>query len=326
MITADRPARTSRVTSQAGPTPIVPLTVATTAMGGRLLVHLATSADDERARRQAQLLLSRIGRWADRLSRHLETSELSVLNADPRSSVPVGPTLGAVLWAALEAADESERLVDITLLGARLIAEGLPFTDFAAGTPRDWSLESGPRRTAVVRRAPGVRFDLGGVAKGWLAERGLARLSSWPSAVVDADGDLAVRCGPGDTWAIAVDDPRTDGAAIAILHLSAAATGWPGHWGVATSGTSVHRWRQGETLRHHLIDPRTGAPAVTDVVQATVVCGSAVRAEALAKAAIIAGTTDGLALLERAGVAGAVILTESGETLALPQTLTLLAG
>jgi FAD:protein FMN transferase len=326
MITAERPTRSGRVRAPAVPAPIAPLTIATTAMGGRLVVHLAASLDDERAQREAQRILSRIGRWADRLSRHLETSELSALNADPHSRVPVGPTLGAALWAALDAVDESEGLVDITLLDARLAAEGLPTDEFASGAPDSWSLESGPRRTAVVIRPPGVRFDLGGVAKGWLADRGLALLSSWPSAVVDADGDLSVRCRPGDTWAVAVDDPRTDGAALAILHLSAPAIGWPVQWGVATSGTSVHRWRRAEIVRHHLIDPRTGAPALTDVVQATVVCGSARRAEALVKAAVIAGSVDGLALLERRGVAGAVILTEGGETLALPQTLTLLAG
>ena len=325
MIAAERPTRSGRVRASALPAPIAPLTVATTAMGGRLVVHLAASADDERAQRDARRLLSRIGRWADRLSRHLEASELSALNADPRSRVTVGPTLAAVLWAGLEAADESEGLVDITLLDARLAAEGLPSAGVAAGALRSWSLESGPRRTAVVLRPPGVRVDLGGVAKGWLADRGLALLSSWPSAVLDADGDLSVRCRPGDTWAIAVDDPRTDGATLAILRLSAPAPGWPVRWGVATSGTSIHRWRRGEIVGHHLIDPRTGAPALTDVVQATVVCGSALRAEALAKAAVIAGTVDGLALLERVGVAGAVILTEGGETLALPQTLALLA-
>ena len=326
MITAERPTRASRVACYSLPTLIVPLTVATTAMGGRLIVHLAAPAGDGRAKHDARRLLSRIGCWADRLSRHLEASELSALNADSRTRVPIGPTLAAALWAAREAADESEGFVDITLLDARLAAEGLSFAELAAGVRRSWSLESGPRRTAVVSRLPGVRFDLGGVAKGWLADRALVLLSSWPSAVVDADGDLSVRCRAGDTWAVALDDPRADGATLAIFHLSAPATGWSVQWGVATSGTSVHRWRRGEILRHHLIDPRTGAPARTDVVQATVVCGSALRAEALAKAAVIAGSTDGLALLERAGVKGAVILTESGETLALPQTLTLLAG
>jgi thiamine biosynthesis lipoprotein len=75
---------------------------------------------------------------------------------------------------------------------------------------------------------------------------------------------------------------------------------------------------------HHIIDPRTGLPAQTDVVQATVVAGSALRAEALAKAALIAGSANGLRLLERAGVRGAVLLTAEGEVLALPATLALL--
>lgn len=326
MIGADRPLRIAGAAPNAPPTPIVPLSVATTSMGGRLVVHLAAMGDEERARRDARRLLSRVGRWADRLSRHLETSELSTLNADPRSTVTVGPTLGAVLRAGLEAGDESGGLVDIALLDARLAAEAPPSSAPTIVRPRAWSLASGPRRSVVVSRPPGLRFDLGGVAKGWLADRGLELLSAWPSAVVDADGDLAVRSAPGQLWAVAVDDPRTEGAALAVLHLSAPRDGWPVRWGVATSGTSVHRWRHGESWRHHLIDPRTGDPAVTDVVQASVVCGSALRAEALAKAAVIAGSLDGLALLERAGVRGAVLLTERGEALTLPQTLALLAA
>jgi len=326
VIAADRLVRNARAPRAASPTPIVPVSVATTAMGGRLVVHLATAAEEARARQDAERLLSRIGRWADRLSRHLDTSELSALNADPRPVVIVGPTLGAVVRAGLDAADESGGLVDIALLDARLAAEGLADAPAAGMASREWSVALGPRRTMVVRRPPGVRFDLGGVAKGWLADRGLGLLSAWPSAVVDADGDLAVRCAPGQLWAVAVDDPRTDGATLAILHLSAPRDGLAVRWGVATSGTSVHRWRLGDQVRHHLIDPRTAAPAITDVVQATVVCASALRAEVLAKTAVIAGSVDGLALLERAGVRGAVILTERGETLALPQTLALLAA
>jgi thiamine biosynthesis lipoprotein len=326
MIAADRGVRTTRAPREVLPTPIVPVSVATTAMGGRLVVHLAAAAQERRARHDAERLLSRIGRWADRLSRHLETSELSALNADPRPVVTVGPTLGAVLCAGLDAEQESGGLVDIALLDARLAAEGLADAPSAGAAPRDWSIALGPRRTAIVHRAPGVHFDLGGVAKGWLADRGLDLLSAWPSAIIDADGDLAVRCAPGQLWAVALDDPRTDGATLAILHLSAPRIGQPVLWGVATSGTSVHRWRHGDRVHHHLIDPRTSASAITDVVQATVVCGSALRAEVLAKTAVIAGSVDGMALLERAGVQGAVILTERGETLALPSTLALLAA
>jgi thiamine biosynthesis lipoprotein len=63
---------------------------------------------------------------------------------------------------------------------------------------------------------------------------------------------------------------------------------------------------------HHLVDPATGWPAETDVVAAVVTGPRAAMAEAVAKAAIIAGADDGLALLERAGLDGWLFLS-SGE-------------
>jgi len=300
-----------------------PVSVATTAMGGRLAIHLSAERDDLRALHDGRQILARIDRWAARLSRHLEGSELSALNDDPNWTVTIRPTLGAVLWAGLDAHDASEGFVDIALLDARLAAEGLIPAATWPATHR-WSVRFGPGRGAFVQREPGIRFDLGGVAKGWLADRALDLLARWPGVAVDADGDLAVRCAAGQRWAIAVDDPRTDNASLAVLNLSTAAGTLPARWGIATSGTSVHRWGVRGSVRHHLIDPRTGNSAVTDVVQATVACGSALRAEALAKAAVIAGSSEGLALLERAGVAGAILLTDRDEILALPSTLALL--
>lgn len=324
MIDSDLLVRTTDWPHRAAQSPIVPVSVATTAMGGRLVVHLAAAAGDERARCDARRVLARVDKWANHLSRHLGTSELSTLNADLRARVPVRQTLAAALNAGLHASQLTDGLVDITLLDARLAAEGLLPASAIRTASSSWSLSFGRRGMAVVRRPPGLRFDLGGVAKGWLADRALRLVSGWPSAVIDADGDLAVRCAPGQVWAVAVDDPRADDASLALLHLFAPHGSWSAQWGVATSGTSVHRWGQAREARHHLIDPRTGAPAVTDVVQATVVCGSALRAEALAKAAVISGSADGLALLERAGVQGAVVLTDRGDTLALPSTMALL--
>lgn len=312
--------------------PIVPFSHATTSMGGRLLVHLdADAAQAADARRASAAAVERIERWAARLTRHSDASDLSALNADPRDQVPVRPTLAAVLRAGRAAIVQSEGLADITLLDARLAAEGLAVDRPAveesgiASHAFDWSLAPGRLGSAIVRRPPGLRFDLGGIGKGWIADRALRILAAWPSAVIDADGDLAIRCAPGKTWEVAVEDPRTPDTTLAVLRLTAP-DGLPARWGVATSGTSIHRWTVGGDRRHHLIDPRTSLPAVTDVVQATVIAGSALRAEALAKAAVIAGAFEGLALLERARVRGAVILTERGETLALPQTLSLLGN
>ena len=307
--------------------PIVPFSHAATSMGGRLVIHL--DVDDERraeAGRATTTVVERVERWAARLTRHSETSDLSALNADPRNEAPVRPTLAAVLRASRMATESTEGLADITLLDARLAAEGLA-GELEGHTSRafDWSLVPGRRGSAIVRRPPELRFDLDGVGKGWIADRALRLLSAWPSAVVDADGDLAIRCAPGKTWEVAVDDPRTPDTSLAVLRL-AATNGVPGRWGVATSGISIHRWTVDGRVRHHLIDPRSGLPAATDVIQATVIAGSALRAEALAKAAVIAGSFEGLALLERARVQGAVILTDRGEALALPQTLALLGN
>jgi thiamine biosynthesis lipoprotein len=303
--------------------PIVPFTLTAASMGGRLEVHLDAEGRTAEAREDVRRLIARIDRWAARLTRHTDNSDLALLNADGNSAVAVRPTLAAALLAGMVAADASEGFADITLLDARLTAEGK--NDLVAPSRRgEWQLADRPRGAAVVRRPPGLRFDLGGVGKGWIADRALALLTGWPSAVVDADGDIAVLCAPGKLWEVGIGDPRTEDSNLAVLKLTAPLDGGPTHWGVATSGTSVHRWNVGGTVRHHLIDPRTGRPAETDVIQATVVAGSALRAEALAKAAVIAGSVEGFALLDRARVLGAVLLTSSGEVRALPATLSLL--
>lgn len=304
---------------------IVPASFTTSSMGGRLVIHLDASEREVEANRDSLRVAARIDRWASRLSRHRDDSDLALLNADPELRVAVGPTLAAALWAGITATEASEGFADITLLDARLRAEGIG-NEAAVWRRGYWQLVPGRRGAAIVEKAPGLHFDLGGVGKGWLADRALSWLTAWPSAVVDADGDLAIRCAPGGNWEIGVEDPRTSDSNLAVLRLGSPVNGIPTCWGVATSGTSIHRWRIGGAVSHHLIDPRTGRPAVTDVVQATVVAGSALRAEALAKAAVIAGSVEGFALLERARVRGAVLLMATGEVGALPVTIPLLAS
>jgi thiamine biosynthesis lipoprotein len=187
----------------------------------------------------------------------------------------------------------------------------------------DWSLIRFAGRPSVARPA-GLRFDLDGVAKGWIADRALALLWRHPGAIVDADGDLAIRVAPGDAWEIGVADPTTPGFDLAVLRLRGSDS-TPSCFGLATSGVSVHRWVSARGVGHHLIDPRTGSPADTDVVQATVLASSAREAELLAKTAVILGSVGGLDFLDRSGALGAVILTNRDERLALPRTLRWLA-
>ncbi len=205
--------------------------------------------------------------------------------------------------------------------GATAHASTLGVGDAAA---RPWDVRGGGRhRSGVVDREPGVRLDLDGVGKGWLADRALAGLR-WAGALVDADGDVAVRVIAGESWEIGVGDPRDDASLLAVLVLPGGPFGGR-TYGVATSGTSIHRWGGADEGRHHLIDPATGAPARSDVVQATVVAGSAREAEAYAKAIVILGAATGLDLVERSPALGAIALLADGRTVALPRTSRFLA-
>jgi len=221
-----------------------------------------------------------------RLTRFEAASELSRLNADPREAVPASELMrgfgAAVRWAG----DASGGLVDATCLDAveatgyrehfdpdcatRLRRDGR-----AAPSPGAWRSVS--VRGGAVVRPPGVRLDSGGLGKGLAADRmagALARCASW---MVECAGDLRLGGTAGLPRAVEVCDPFDDERILHRFHLAAGA--------VATSGVTRRRWDSG----HHLVDPRTGAPADTGIVQATALAGRGLVAEVRAKAALLAG-------------------------------------
>jgi thiamine biosynthesis lipoprotein len=287
-------------------------------MGGRVSVHLRADSPRRELELAAERVLDRLDAWANRLSRFVPGSELSRLNASAATSVRIGPTLTEVLDWARVAESITGGLVDVSMLDARLAAEDGSFVRRPVGATRRWSLIRQPRGAVLVRE-PGVRFDLDGVAKGWLSDRALD-LAPGRTALVDGDGDIAARVAPGDELLVAVADPRDSGVTLAIVRL-ASPDGRPTRFGLATSGTSVHRWVHRDAATHHLIDPATWRPAVTDVVQATVLADTARAAEAGAKAAVLAGSDHAPAVLDRPGVRGLLLLTTRGEVRATAELL-----
>jgi thiamine biosynthesis lipoprotein len=149
------------------------------------------------------------------------------------------------------------------------------------------------RRVAIE---DGYRLDLGGIGKGFAAERVVELLSLAGPSLVSAGGDVAVRGVPTEgSWAVAVEDGPTLGLE---------------RGGVATSGSARRRWRVGGEARHHLIDPRTGESARTDLVRVTAVGSDAVDAEVLATVLFLDGSAAALA-----ADVPAVLLTADGRTL-----------
>jgi FAD:protein FMN transferase len=131
----------------------------------------------------------------------------------------------------------------------------------------------------------GMRLDLGGIAKGWIAEQAAMVLADYSQAcLVDAGGDMfMVGLPEGEgAWQIELEDPRNADRSLTSLNVQPGA--------VTTSSVVKRKWMQGDTSRHHLIDPRTGEPAETDWLSVTVIAPHADMAEVFAKALLIAGS------------------------------------
>lgn len=154
----------------------------------------------------------------------------------------------------------------------------------------------------TVLLPPGVRLDFGGIGKAWAAERAAAALSSAGPCLVDAGGDIVARGTPAGWpgWQVGITDPHEPDRTLTTLALVDRA--------VATSGTDVRRWRRGGQMCHHIIDPRTGMPAETDLWSVSVVAESAADANVHAVAAVILGSEEGLRYLAaQSGVEGLAV-------------------
>ena len=279
-------------------------------MGGEARVRLESAVHDEaELHGLADGIHSRIEAIEAALSRFRPDSELSRLNADPRPAVPASPLLRDAVAAGLWAAERSGGLVDPTLLGDLERAGYAETFDHTSRADVDVALAAAPaRRPAApaarrvahriglddagrIVRAPGVRFDPGGIAKGMAADLAAASLPAGVRYAISCGGDLAV--GGEQPWEIAVRSARSD----AEVHRLRVHGG-----GVATSGIGARIWR-GENGRyaHHVLDPATGRPAWTGLVAVTAVAGSALEAEVLAKSALLSGPLGARRLLRRRG-------------------------
>jgi thiamine biosynthesis lipoprotein ApbE len=256
---------------------------------------------DPRAVRLAELAVAGVLRQVDdSCSRFRSDSELSLLNANPEMDVALSPTLAAALAVALRAARLSDGAVDPTV-GNAVVAAGYD-RDFAMVAPdgEPVRLASRPvpgwrairldlaRRTARLQR--GVQLDLGATAKALAADLAAdaALRAAGCGVLVSLGGDIAMRGEPPPGgWRIQVGED----SAAPIERGSEAIRASGG--GVATSSTTVRRWRRGGATLHHLIDPRTGLPAAGPWRTATAAAATCVDANTAATAAIVLGAAAG---------------------------------
>jgi thiamine biosynthesis lipoprotein len=278
---------------------------------------LATEASHGRTRPLLEMLERRMHELHACLTRFDPDSELSRLNRDARPRVPVSATLERAVKGALWAARRSDGLVDPTLLGeivragyggsrAGTAAAGIEtaIREAPARRPAGSAPAAAWRRVSAgrghVTRPPGVVLDLGGSAKGMAADISAAALAGHPAWAADIGGDLRIGGTAGVIRLVEVEHPL--GGAAHHLALR--------EGGVATSGIGRRLWRGEGGFAHHLLDPATGRPAWTGLIQATALAPTTLEAETLAKVALLSGAAGGRRVLRSHG---GVLVHEGGD-------------
>jgi thiamine biosynthesis lipoprotein len=291
------------------------------AMGTDCVVAVTTRrADLARASRALAAARREVAQCENVLSRFRQESDLSRLNDAGGEWLAVDRRLIHALRLALRMRELTGGRFDPTILPA-LNAAGYD-RSFEQLEPRPAVAAAGWHPNATVQIdadslrvcvEPGAAIDLGGIGKGFAAERALrAMRDEWlevPGGLVDLGGDIVVW---GDTpeggpWQLAIADPRVAGSRLGTLAISGGA--------VATSGPGVRRFGPDEGL-HHLIDPATGMPAAGPLA-VTVVGQDAAEAEAFATALAITPIDEAAAWLSARPSLSALVVPREGSTFAI---------
>lgn len=246
-----------------------------------------------------------------RFSRFIPDSELSMFNRSAGVTRRISEEFRSLLLAARTLAIETDGLYNPFILpavqSAGYLKSRVPgheddavddYSQRAIGAVEE--LEIGDNWARIPY---GTAIDLGGCGKGYLADQLRGMLPAFVQGYwVSLGGDIAVG-GKNENqkpWDINVESAEAPEHSIAAFSASRPC-------GIATSGVTVHRGEHKGRQWHHLIDPRTHRPAVTDVLLASVQDDSSLRADVLASCAVIIGSADGMKFLKDKGVSAALI-------------------
>ncbi|CAN5230229.1 FAD:protein FMN transferase [soil metagenome] len=282
-------------------------------MGTEMRVELWLK--EEQAAREAIHAVWREMHRIDRLmSTYKDDSEISAVNrAASQRPVPVSAELFELIERSLELSRLSDGAFDITYASVGYLYDyrererpdeaqieaALPAIDF-----RHVVLDE--EHGAVAFATPGVRIDLGGIAKGYAVEQAAELLHSHgvEHAIVTAGGDSRiVGDRRGKPWIVGIRDPRERRQIVARLPLVDEA--------ISTSGDYERYFEEDGVRYHHILSPSTGAPA-QDIRSATVVGPDATQTDGLSTAVFVLGPEAGIELIDTLSDFEAVIVDADG--------------
>jgi thiamine biosynthesis lipoprotein len=268
-------------------------------MGTRVSVEL-WHEDEAVGRGLVEEVLAEYRRIDESMSTYKVTSEISRVNESAGvSPVPVSEELFGLIRRSLELSERSGGAFDITYESVGYLY------DFRA-RERPSEAEIGARLDAInyarVRlddtartvyfARPGVRINLGGIAKGYAVERGAAilREAGVRNALLSAGGDTRVLGDRrGQPWIVGIRHPRVSDEVMTRLPLTDEA--------ISTSGDYERFFEEGGRRYHHIINPATGAPS-EGILSVTVIGPDGTLTDGLSTTLFVMGVGPGLALIE----------------------------
>lgn len=239
--------------------------------------------------------------WERLFSRTLPHSDVARLNSAQGAWIAIAPQTAQLLRTALEYCRLSGGVFDITIGAASRLwdfREGHipdPHALERALEAVDWHrVQLDNRADGTVRARlddPRAMIDLGGIAKGWMADRLIEHLAAagLAGAVVNLGGNVAVHGAKpnGQPWIVGIRHPFDSRTLIGSIAMRAGA--------VVTSGIGERSFKAGGALLHHILGPRTGWPVQTDAASISVVAPTATAAEGFSTTLVALGMEEGRA-------------------------------
>lgn len=235
-----------------------------------------------------------------RLSRTLPHSDIARLNAAAGQPVRIHADTAELLLEALRYCADSEGRFDITMgsvvrlwnFHEGLIPERARIDEALRHV--DWRLlnvwQEGARWLARIDD-PLAAVDAGGIAKGWIADRltALMRAEGLESFIVNLGGNVMASGSKPDgaPWRIGLQDPREKGGIVGAVAVRDASA--------VTSGVYERCFERDGRLYHHILDPATGYPVVTDAAGATALARRSIDAEGYSTTLVALGIERGIA-------------------------------
>jgi thiamine biosynthesis lipoprotein len=284
-------------------------------MGTEVSVYL-WSDDPEAGRRALEEVFNEASRIDHLMSTYRDESEISKVNREAAGGpVVIGDELFELIQRSLDISVLTRGAFDITFDS---VGQHYDFREHRRPDTATVQAErelinyrlvklDHPASTVSFERA-GVRINLGGIAKGYVVERGIdiLRKQGIESAIVTAGGDSRLLGDRrGRPWMVGIRDPRKEGeVAISVPLVDEA---------ISTSGDYERYFEEDGIRYHHIITPSTGAPA-EGVHSATVFGPDAVITDALSTSVFVLGVEQGLTLIGTLPDYESIVIDAAGRT------------